>query len=277
MIGSTNSLFNQLLNIVSLSNYFNYSEERSASCTFIEKREHKSNWNSCTVVTFRQRSKWDVNKIDKTCEQRLLLLWTQKGDISNVSLWGMGKLYLNYTKTVLNCWKPTIVNFPSDLWEKLLSWLHTKETDSKKTINRQRELFWKFFKKIRNFRQLCRIDNEKKNIMVNGVSYCLELWDTAGQEDYERLRPMAYPGTVEFTTCANKDWTIIAMNVIEHVYCMLFVRFGWLFGKRQRKGYSNANLKIHFFKDLASNLVDSWTEEPLPRRPDTISWNQDKI
>ena len=32
--------------------------------------------------------------------------------------------------------------------------------------------------------------------MVNDKLIQLNLWDTAGQEDYDRLRPMSYPQTV---------------------------------------------------------------------------------
>uniref|UniRef100_A0A8W8N4J3 BTB domain-containing protein n=1 Tax=Magallana gigas TaxID=29159 RepID=A0A8W8N4J3_MAGGI len=39
------------------------------------------------------------------------------------------------------------------------------------------------------------------NVMVDGVSCRLELWDTSGKEDYDGLRPLSYPGTDIFLLC----------------------------------------------------------------------------
>ncbi|KAL1140818.1 hypothetical protein AAG570_000746 [Ranatra chinensis] len=44
-------------------------------------------------------------------------------------------------------------------------------------------------------------DNYSDNITVDGVTYSMTLWDTAGQEDYERLRPLSYPNTDCFLLC----------------------------------------------------------------------------
>jgi len=44
-------------------------------------------------------------------------------------------------------------------------------------------------------------DNYSATVEVNGTAVSLSLWDTAGQEDYDRLRPLSYPGTDVFLVC----------------------------------------------------------------------------
>jgi len=41
-------------------------------------------------------------------------------------------------------------------------------------------------------------DNFSANVVVNGSTVNLGLWDTAGQEDYNRLRPLSYRGADVF-------------------------------------------------------------------------------
>ncbi|PNX86244.1 Rop7, partial [Trifolium pratense] len=39
------------------------------------------------------------------------------------------------------------------------------------------------------------------NVVVDGSTVNLGLWDTAGQEDYNRLRPLSYRGADVFLLC----------------------------------------------------------------------------
>jgi len=44
-------------------------------------------------------------------------------------------------------------------------------------------------------------DNYNANAIVDGVPVNLGLWDTAGSEEYNTLRPLSYPGTDVFIIC----------------------------------------------------------------------------
>jgi len=56
-------------------------------------------------------------------------------------------------------------------------------------------------------------DNYSAPMVVDGSQVNLGLWDTAGQEDYDRLRPLSYPQTDVFILCFSIISQISLRNV----------------------------------------------------------------
>ena len=58
-----------------------------------------------------------------------------------------------------------------------------------------------------------RFDNYSAPMVCDGVPVSLGLWDTAGQEDYDRLRPLSYPQTDVFLIC----FSVVSPSSFENV------------------------------------------------------------
>ena len=56
-------------------------------------------------------------------------------------------------------------------------------------------------------------DNYSENMCINSKFISLNLWDTAGQEDYDRLRPLSYPQTDVFLMC----FSVVSPISFDHI------------------------------------------------------------
>ncbi|KAJ3415874.1 Rho GTPase [Chytridiales sp. JEL 0842] len=56
-------------------------------------------------------------------------------------------------------------------------------------------------------------DNYAVTVMIGSEPYTLGLFDTAGQEDYDRLRPLSYPQTDVFLVC----FSVVSPSSFENV------------------------------------------------------------
>ena len=60
-------------------------------------------------------------------------------------------------------------------------------------------------------------DNYTTKVMIGGEEITIGLFDTAGQEDYDRLRPLSYPNTDIFLVCFSVVAPISFENIKEKV------------------------------------------------------------
>ncbi|EFC46502.1 rho family small GTPase [Naegleria gruberi] len=56
-------------------------------------------------------------------------------------------------------------------------------------------------------------DNYSSNVEYKGHTVSLALWDTAGQEEYDQLRPLSYPDTNVFLVC----FSVVNPSSLENV------------------------------------------------------------
>ncbi|CAI0557515.1 unnamed protein product [Linum tenue] len=70
-------------------------------------------------------------------------------------------------------------------------------------------------------------DNFSANVVVDGSTVNLGLWDTAGQEDYNRLRPLSYRGAdvflLAFSLISKASYENVAKKVRpEQIFFVVF-------------------------------------------------------
>ena len=65
-------------------------------------------------------------------------------------------------------------------------------------------------------------ENYQVTVTVDNKPIVLELFDTAGQEDYDRLRPMAYPRTVRQNIYVNWDFRMRDNTILGCLHYLLF-------------------------------------------------------
>ena len=56
-------------------------------------------------------------------------------------------------------------------------------------------------------------DNYSQSLVIDGNNINLQLWDTAGQEDYAKIRPMSYPDTNVVLLC----FSLVSPTSLENV------------------------------------------------------------
>ena len=99
-------------------------------------------------------------------------------------------------------------------------------------------------------------ENYVADVEVDGKHVELALWDTAGQEDYDRLRPLSYPDSHVILICFAVDSPDSLDNVQEKV---VFVHACLL-----RSSFPNVSLPVDFRGDALlrwSPYHPSWLQE----------------
>ena len=93
-------------------------------------------------------------------------------------------------------------------------------------------------------------DNKAKRVTCEGKVVTLTLWDTAGQEDYARLRPLSYPSTDVFLICFSLT-SRVSLNNIQHKWIPELLQY-------QKTHASESDKTPKYI--LVGNKADLWKE-----------------
>ena len=103
------------------------------------------------------------------------------------------------------------------------------------------------------------------DVEVDGKHIELALWDTGGLEDYDRLRPLSYPGSHVILICFDIAFPYSLDNILEKVRNKLLSTSVLLFILRLSQWIGEVN---HFCEGIPIILVG--LQKDLRRDPNTI-------
>lgn len=92
---------------------------------------------------------------------------------------------------------------------------------------------------------------------MDGEPVSLGLWDTAGQEDYDRLRPLSYPQTDVFLIC----FSLVSPPSFENVRTKVGYVRNILVPAHSSSGFQKYLIMRRTF--LSSWLGPNWTSEKI--------------
>lgn len=120
-------------------------------------------------------------------------------------------------------------------------------------------------------------DNYAVTVMIGGEPYTLGLFDTAGQEDYDRLRPLSYPQTDVFLVCfsvvspssfenVKEKVNILALADSLSLNCSFVMNYddfyGWI---------------LITYRSFVYLIVGAWNHTSLSKDAILIGWNTNRF
>jgi len=100
-------------------------------------------------------------------------------------------------------------------------------------------------------KQVTKFDFKSRYVYVFVLQIELALWDTAGQEDYDRLRPLSYPDTDVILMC----FAIDSPDSLENIPEVDFVFFLNYFFLESRNYFRNGHLNVNISVQMSQSFL----------------------